>query len=197
MSVPGRRRPWTKSRTESARPKPATVAKSTEYVSILIDDERVPSSDTGECQIARTAKSGIALLEQHRGDTINCLYLDYNLGYMQPSIAAVLDYLVEAANSKRPFTIGVIVSISSGPSQSGLLMERLEAAGYHTERGYLGRNDEARYGIERCTQCHIVGQPNPLVPAMVTDGECALHMICDNGHRWGYSEDRCHTYQYL
>ncbi|MEV6153031.1 cyclic-phosphate processing receiver domain-containing protein [Nonomuraea sp. NPDC052129] len=65
--------------------------------------------------VARTSKEGIRLLQEHRDEFIDELWLDHDLGG-DDSIMPIVTLLEEAAFNGEPFQIGTIFVHSANPS---------------------------------------------------------------------------------
>jgi hypothetical protein len=95
-----------------------------------IDDLRALPRAT---QIARTSHEGILLLEEHRNDEIDELWLDHDLGG-DDSIMPVVTVLEEAAFDGRPFNIGMIFVHSANPSGAETVVRVLKRWDYRVRR---------------------------------------------------------------
>ena len=95
-----------------------------------IDDLRALRRAT---QIARTSHEGIQLLEEHRNDEIDELWLDHDLGG-DDSIMPVVTMLEEAAFDSRPFNIGMIFVHSANPSGAETVVRVLKRWDYRVRR---------------------------------------------------------------
>jgi hypothetical protein len=95
-----------------------------------IDDLRALPRAT---RIARTSHEGIRLLEEHRNDEIDELWLDHDLGG-DDSIMPVVTVLEEAAFDGRPFNIGMIFVHSANPSGAETMVRVLKRWDYRVRR---------------------------------------------------------------
>jgi hypothetical protein len=95
-----------------------------------IDDLRALPRAT---HIARTSHEGILLLEEHRNDEIDELWLDHDLGG-DDSIMPVVTVLEEAAFDGRPFNIGMIFVHSANPSGAETVVRVLKRWDYRVRR---------------------------------------------------------------
>jgi Cyclic-phosphate processing Receiver domain len=95
-----------------------------------VDDLRALPRAT---RIARTSHEGVLLLEQHRNDEIDELWLDHDLGG-DDSIMPVVTVLEEAAFDGRPFNIGMIFVHSANPSGAETVVRVLKRWDYRVRR---------------------------------------------------------------
>ena len=95
-----------------------------------IDDLRALPRAT---RIARTSHEGIRLLEEHRNDEIDELWLDHDLGG-DDSIMPVVTLLEEAAFNGDPFRIGMIFVHSANPSGAETVVRVLKRWDYRVRR---------------------------------------------------------------
>lgn len=95
---------------------------------ILIDDLRSFVDGRG-AEVARSSTAGVALLERHRDDRLDELWLDHDLGEAD-TIWPVVEVLERAAFEERPFDIGVIHVHSANPAGAGRMVQALQRWGY-------------------------------------------------------------------
>lgn len=84
-------------------------------------------------RVARTSYEGILLLEEHRDQEIDELWLDHDLGG-DDSIMPVVALLEEAAFVGHPFNIGVIFVHSANPSGAETVVRVLKRWDYRVRR---------------------------------------------------------------
>jgi hypothetical protein len=95
-----------------------------------IDDLRALPRAT---RIARTSREGVLLLEGHRDQEIDELWLDHDLGG-DDSIMPVVALLEEAAFDGRPFDIGMIFVHGADPSGAETVVRALKRWDYRVRR---------------------------------------------------------------
>jgi hypothetical protein len=95
---------------------------------VLIDDLR-SFLDGRPALIARTSADGVALLERHRAERLEELWLDHDLGG-DDTIWPVVEVLERAAFEEHPFNIGTIYVHSANPAGSARLVQVLRHWGY-------------------------------------------------------------------
>lgn len=96
---------------------------------VLIDDLR-SFVDGRPASVARTSSAGIAVLEGFRGQRLDELWLDHDLGG-DDTIWPVVEVLERAAFEERPFDIGVVWVHSANPAGASKLIQVLERWGYN------------------------------------------------------------------
>jgi hypothetical protein len=113
-------------------------------VVILVDDLR-SFVDGRSAEVARTSAEGIAVLERHREQRIDELWLDHDLGG-DDTIWPVVELLELAAFEGRPFDIGVVLVHSANPPGGAKMLQALRRWGYavrgaagSSQVGYLGK----------------------------------------------------------
>ncbi|WP_034266798.1 cyclic-phosphate processing receiver domain-containing protein [Actinospica robiniae] len=84
-------------------------------------------------RIARTSRDGIQLLQEHRDQLIDELWLDHDLGG-DDTIMPVVTLLEEAAFSGRPFQIGTVFVHSANPIGAETVVRLLARWNYHVRR---------------------------------------------------------------
>ncbi|MEU5790573.1 cyclic-phosphate processing receiver domain-containing protein [Micromonospora purpureochromogenes] len=95
---------------------------------VLVDDLR-SFVDGRAAQVARTSVAGMEALERHRGQRLDELWLDHDLGG-DDTIWPVVEVLEQAAFEGRPFDIGVVYAHSANPAGAARLMQALRRWGY-------------------------------------------------------------------
>ncbi|MEU4714358.1 cyclic-phosphate processing receiver domain-containing protein [Micromonospora purpureochromogenes] len=95
---------------------------------VLVDDLR-SFVDGRTAQVARTSAAGIEGLERHRGQRLDELWLDHDLGG-DDTIWPVVEVLERAAFEGRPFDIGVVYVHSANPAGAARLMQALRRWDY-------------------------------------------------------------------
>ncbi|MFI6760891.1 cyclic-phosphate processing receiver domain-containing protein [Micromonospora sp. NPDC050417] len=120
-----------------------TVTASETRRILLIDDLR-SFIDGRHAEVARTSADGVALLERHRQQRVDELWLDHDLGE-DDTIWPVVEVLEQAAFEGHPFDVGVIYVHSANPAGAARMAQALGHSGYRirvvsgsTEVGYLG-----------------------------------------------------------
>ncbi|MEH0938654.1 cyclic-phosphate processing receiver domain-containing protein [Micromonospora psammae] len=113
---------------------------------VLVDDLRA-FVDGRVAQVARTSAAGVQALERHRGERLDELWLDHDLGG-DDTIWPVVEVLEQAAFEERPFDIGVVYIHSANPVGAMKVMQALRRWGYHVRSaagspqvGYLAEAD--------------------------------------------------------
>jgi hypothetical protein len=84
-------------------------------------------------RLARTSRDGVLLLEEHRDQAIDELWLDHDLGG-DDSIMPVVALLEEAAFDGRPFQIGMVYVHSANPSGAETIVRVLRRWDYRVRR---------------------------------------------------------------
>ncbi|SDY48422.1 hypothetical protein SAMN05444365_102403 [Micromonospora pattaloongensis] len=95
---------------------------------VLVDDLR-SFADGRSAEVARSSAAGVALLERHRDERLDELWLDHDLGDAD-TIWPVVEVLERAAFDGRPFDIGVIHVHSANPTGAGKMVQALQRWGY-------------------------------------------------------------------
>ncbi|GAB3187147.1 hypothetical protein FHX75_12867 [Micromonospora palomenae] len=95
---------------------------------VLVDDLR-SFVDGRVAQVARTSTAGIEALERHRGQRLDELWLDHDLGG-DDTIWPVVEVLERAAFEERPFDIGVVYVHSANPAGLAKILQALRRWGY-------------------------------------------------------------------
>src|SRR5690349_9245695 len=110
---------------------------------VLVDDLRW-FVDGRVAQVARSSAAGIEALERHRGQRLDELWLDHDLGG-EDTIWPVVEVLERAAFEERPFDIGVVYIHSANPPGGAKMLQALRRWDYQVrlvagapEVGYLG-----------------------------------------------------------
>jgi hypothetical protein len=101
---------------------------------VLIDDLR-SFLDGRDAKVARNSKDGISLLNALKGQRIDQLWLDHDLGG-DDTITPVVYILEEAAFLGEPWDIGEILVHSANPVGAARTIQGLNKAGYPTKREY-------------------------------------------------------------
>ncbi|MEU4681140.1 cyclic-phosphate processing receiver domain-containing protein [Micromonospora sp. NPDC023737] len=96
---------------------------------ILVDDVR-SFADGRKAQVARTSSAGVEALESSRGQRLDELWLDHDLGG-DDTIWPVVEVLERAAFEEQPFDIGVVFVHSANPAGAARVMQALRRWGYH------------------------------------------------------------------
>ncbi|MGN9894874.1 cyclic-phosphate processing receiver domain-containing protein [Micromonospora sp. L31] len=96
---------------------------------LLVDDLR-SFVDGRVAQVARTSAAGIEALERHRGQWLDELWLDHDLGG-DDTIWPVVEVLEQAAFEEHPFDIGVVYVHSANPAGAAKIAQVLRRWGYH------------------------------------------------------------------
>ncbi|MER5455248.1 cyclic-phosphate processing receiver domain-containing protein [Micromonospora sp. NPDC002389] len=96
---------------------------------VLVDDLR-SFLDGRAAHVARTSRAGIEALERHRGQRMDELWLDHDLGE-DDTIWPVVEVLERAAFEEVPFDIGVVYVHSANPAGAGRIMQALRRWGYN------------------------------------------------------------------
>jgi hypothetical protein len=105
---------------------------------VLVDDLR-SFVDGRVAQVARSSAAGVEALERHRGQRVDELWLDHDLGG-DDTIWPVVEVLERAAFEDRPFDIGVVYVHSANPAGAARLIQALRRWGYHV-RSAVGSPD--------------------------------------------------------
>lgn len=95
---------------------------------LLIDDLR-SFVDGREAEVARTSSAGVELLERHRTDRLDELWLDHDLGG-DDTIWPVVELLERAAFDGHPFDVGAIIIHSANPAGAAKMVQVLRRWGY-------------------------------------------------------------------
>ncbi|RZU72177.1 hypothetical protein EV384_0521 [Micromonospora kangleipakensis] len=95
---------------------------------VLVDDLR-SFVDGRDAAVARSSAAGVALLERHRDERLDELWLDHDLGEAD-TIWPVVEVLERAAFEGRPFDIGVVHVHSANPAGAGKMAQALQRWGY-------------------------------------------------------------------
>jgi hypothetical protein len=95
---------------------------------LLIDDLR-SFVDGRESAVARTSAAGVELLERHRTDRLDELWLDHDLGE-NDTVWPVVEVLERAAFDGRPFDVGAIIIHSANPAGAAKMAQVLRHWGY-------------------------------------------------------------------
>src|SRR5262245_3617824 len=105
---------------------------------VLVDDLR-SFVDGRVALVARSSAAGIEALERHRGQRLDELWLDHDLGG-DDTIWPVVEVLERAAFEERPFDIGVVYIHSANPPGAAKLIQALRRWGYNV-RSAVGSPD--------------------------------------------------------
>jgi hypothetical protein len=110
---------------------------------LLVDDLR-SFVDGRNAEVARTSAAGVELLERHRDQRVDELWLDHDLGG-DDTIWPVVELLEKAAFDGHPFDLGVITIHSANPAGATRMAQALRHWGYRVrmasgsaEVGYIG-----------------------------------------------------------
>ena len=95
---------------------------------LLVDDLR-SFVDGRAAEVARTSDAGVELLERHRDQRLDQLWLDHDLGG-DDTIWPVVEVLERAAFDGQPFEIGVINIHSANPAGAAKMIQALHRWGY-------------------------------------------------------------------
>ncbi|GAB7052097.1 cyclic-phosphate processing receiver domain-containing protein [Catenuloplanes indicus] len=95
---------------------------------ILVDDLR-SFTDERAVLVARSGAEGVVLLDRHRGEHIDELWLDHDLGGTD-TVWPVVALLERAAFDGEPFSIGTVVVHSANPPGVAALVQALGRWGY-------------------------------------------------------------------
>lgn len=96
---------------------------------VLVDDLR-SFLDGRVAHVARTSRAGIEALERHRGQRLDELWLDHDLGE-DDTVWPVVEVLERAAFEERSFDIGVVYVHSANPAGAEKIMQALRRWGYN------------------------------------------------------------------
>jgi hypothetical protein len=96
---------------------------------VLVDDLR-SFVDGRVAQVVRTSAAGVEALERHRGQRLDELWLDHDLGG-DDTIWPVVEVLEQAAFEEHPFDVGVVYVHSANPAGAVKIMQALGRWGYH------------------------------------------------------------------
>ncbi|MFG1761456.1 cyclic-phosphate processing receiver domain-containing protein [Micromonospora echinofusca] len=109
---------------------------------VLVDDLR-SFVDGRSAGVARSSAAGVELLDRYRGQRLNELWLDHDLGG-DDTIWPVVEVLERAAFEDRRFDIGVVYVHSANPAGATKIVQVLGHWGYQvhvasgsTDVGYL------------------------------------------------------------
>jgi hypothetical protein len=109
---------------------------------VLVDDLR-SFVDGRTAEVARTSGAGVELLDRYRGQRLDELWLDHDLGG-EDTIWPVVELLERAAFEGRPFNVGLIIIHSANPPGAAKMELALRHWGYRvrvasgaTDVGYL------------------------------------------------------------
>ncbi len=105
---------------------------------VLVDDLR-SFLDGRAARVARSSAAGVEALERCRGQRLDGLWLDHDLGG-NDTIWPVVEVLERAAFEERPFEIGVVYVHSANPVGAARLIQALRRWGYHV-RSAVGSLD--------------------------------------------------------
>lgn len=97
-------------------------------VIVLVDDLR-SFVDGRRAEVARTSTAGVELLDRHRNDRLDELWLDHDLGG-EDTIWPVVEVLERAAFEGHPFDVGVIVVHSANPAGAAKMAQALRRWDY-------------------------------------------------------------------
>ena len=100
----------------------------TEITVVLVDDLR-SFVDGRRAEVARTSAAGVDLLHRYRGQRLDELWLDHDLGE-DDTIWPVVEVLERAAFEDRRFDIGVINVHSANPAGAAKITQVLRHWGY-------------------------------------------------------------------
>jgi hypothetical protein len=95
---------------------------------VLIDDLR-SFADHRAAEVARTSQAGVDLLEEHRGEHIDELWLDHDLGG-EDTIWPVIAVLEEAAFTGSPHDVTMVYVHSANPPGAAKMVQALTRWGY-------------------------------------------------------------------
>jgi hypothetical protein len=118
---------------------------------VLIDDLR-SFVDGRAAEVARSSTAGIDLLNRHRDERLDELWLDHDLGGGD-TIWPVVEVLERAAFDGRPFDVGVIVVHSANPAGAAKMAQALRHWGYRV-RMAAGSRLVGYTGAPRATGGH-------------------------------------------
>lgn len=113
---------------------------------VLVDDLR-SFVDGRVAHVARSSRAGIEALERHRGERVDELWLDHDLGE-NDTIWPVVEVLERAAFEGRPFDVGLVYVHSANPAGAEKIIQALRRWGYDVRSaagspqvGYLSEAD--------------------------------------------------------
>ncbi|TWJ21181.1 hypothetical protein JD76_01291 [Micromonospora endolithica] len=86
-------------------------------------------ADGRNAAVARSSAAGVALLERHRDERLEELWLDHDLGGAD-TIWPVVEVWERAAFEGRPFDIGVVHVHSANPAGAGRMAQALQCRDY-------------------------------------------------------------------
>jgi len=95
---------------------------------VLVDDLR-SFTDGRAAEVARTSVAGVAVLQRCRGERVDELWLDHDLGE-NDTIWPVVEFLERAAFEGHPVDVGVIYIHSANPSGAAKMALVLRRWGY-------------------------------------------------------------------
>ena len=96
---------------------------------LLIDDLRC-FLDGRPAEVARTSAAGVQLLQRHRGQWVDELWLDHDLGG-EDTIWPVVEMLERAAFDGEPWDIGVVFVHSANPAGAAKIVQALSRWRYN------------------------------------------------------------------
>jgi hypothetical protein len=102
--------------------------KAGEFRTVLIDDLR-SFVDGRDAEVARTSSAGVELLTGFRGQRLDELWLDHDLGE-DDTIWPVVEVLERAAFEGRLYDIGLIFVHSANPAGAAKMVQALGHWGY-------------------------------------------------------------------
>jgi hypothetical protein len=151
---------------------------------LLIDDLR-SFVDGREAQAARTSSAGVELLERHRSDRLDELWLDHDLG-QNDTIWPVVEVLERAAFNGQPFDVGAVIIHSANPAGAAKMAQALRYWRYPVRTapgtedvGYVDRSSPARPNDPDVPAlCPACGAG----PSQSTDPQHMLRSVCYCGH---------------
>ncbi|MFI5843708.1 cyclic-phosphate processing receiver domain-containing protein [Catenuloplanes sp. NPDC051500] len=95
---------------------------------VLVDDLR-SFVDGRLAEVARTSSAGVELLDRYRGQRLDELWLDHDLGD-DDTIWPVVEVLERAAFECRPFDVGVVIIHSANPAGAAKMAQALRRWNY-------------------------------------------------------------------
>lgn len=95
---------------------------------VLVDDLR-SFTDGRTAEVARTSAAGVAILQRYRGERVDELWLDHDLGE-DDTIWPVVEVLEHAAFEGHPVDVGVIYVHSANPAGAAKMALALRRWGY-------------------------------------------------------------------
>lgn len=112
---------------------------------VLIDDLRC-FVDGRPAEVARTSAAGVHLLQRHRGQRLDELWLDHDLGG-EDTIWPVVELLERAAFEGGPWDIGVVFVHSANPAGAAKIVQVLFRWGYNVRAVY--GSPQVGYPVDR------------------------------------------------